>query len=245
MPPPAEESAQVAAELAAALAVAHAGAAAGDILAEALSGRHGPASVVSSFGADSAVLLHMVAQIDPATPVLYADTGRLFPETHAYREALCALLGLADLRPVHPGPGLRARRDPAGDLWQTDPDLCCQLFKTDPLTAALAPFAVVINGRKRFQTAARAAMPVFDTDAGGRLRATPLAAWGKDDLDRYIERHGLPLHPLAARGYPSIGCVPCTSAVAPGEHPRAGRWRGQAKEECGIHFAGGRAVRAE
>jgi phosphoadenosine phosphosulfate reductase len=230
-------------ETAARLASALAGAPAQAILAEALSGRYGPVAVVSSFGADSAVLLHLVARIAPATPVLNADPGRLFPETHAYRETLCALLGLSDVRAVTPPPGLRARRDPGGDLWETDPDLCCQLFKTEPLEAALAPFQVVVNGRKRFQTAERAAMPVVDRDRGGRLRFSPLAAWSPEALRAHGDRHDLPAHPLAQHGYPSIGCIPCTSPVAPGEHPRAGRWRGQAKEECGIHFDGGRAVR--
>ena len=230
-------------ETAARLARVLEGAPAEDILAEALAGCHGPPAVVSSFGADSAVLLHMVARIAPATPVLYADPGRLFAETHAYRETLCARLGLTDVRAVTPPPGLRALCDPAGDLWQTDPDLCCQLFKTEPLETALAAFAVVVNGRKRFQTADRVAMPVADLDRGGRLRISPLAAWGPEDLRAYMVRHGLPDHPLAALGFPSVGCIPCTSPVAPGEHPRAGRWRGQPKEECGIHFAGGRAVR--
>lgn len=230
-------------ETAARLAARFAGAAAEDILAEALSGRHGAAAVVSSFGADSAVLLHLVAAIAPATPVLFADPGRLFAETRAYRETLCARLGLTDVRAVTPPPGLRTECDPHGDLWRDDPDLCCRLFKTEPLEAALAPFSVVVNGRKRFQTGDRAAMPVFDRDRGGRLRASPLAAWGPDDLRGHIARHALPAHPLAALGYPSIGCVPCTSPVAPGEHPRAGRWRGRPKQECGIHFADGRAAR--
>jgi phosphoadenosine phosphosulfate reductase len=219
------------------------GAPAQAILAEALSGRYGPVAVVSSFGADSAVLLHLVARIAPATPVLYADPGRLFPETHAYRRTLAARLGLTDVRPVRPPAGFRARRDPNGDLWQADPDLCCQLFKSEPLEAALAPLSVVINGRKRFQTADRAAMPVVDLDRGRRLRLSPLAAWTPAELRAHMARYRLPEHPMAARGYPSIGCVPCTGPVGPDEHPRAGRWRGRAKEECGIHFDNGRPMR--
>lgn len=195
----------------------------------------GRIALVSSFGADAAVLLHLVSRADPAMPVLFLDTGKLFPETLEYRDALVARLGLSDVRSLAPDPAALAARDPAGRLWSSDPDGCCGVRKVDPLEAGLAGFALSLNGRKRFQAATRAALPLAEPDAGGRLKATPLAAWGADDLEAYRAAHDLPTHPLVAYGYPSIGCMPCTGRVAPGEDARAGRWRGSAKTECGIH----------
>lgn len=198
----------------------------------------GRVAIVSSFGAESAVLLHLVATVDPAIPVLFLDTGKHFPETIAYRDQLVAALGLADLRILQPDPTLLAARDLAGGRWSYDPDGCCDLRKVLPLAAALASFDATVTGRKGFQASTRAALPRFEvdtSDATRRLKINPLADWSKTDLDAYFVAHALPRHPLEAAGYASIGCAPCTSAVAPGEDPRAGRWRGFDKVECGIH----------
>ncbi|MGV6875453.1 phosphoadenylyl-sulfate reductase [Pseudochelatococcus sp. B33] len=196
----------------------------------------GRIALVSSFGAESAVLLHLASRIDPAVPVVFIDTGRLFPETLAYRDTLVARLGLSDVRSVGPDPETMEAADPYGALFSIDPDRCCHLRKVEPLAGALTPFTAWITGRKRFQASTRLALPVFETDAT-HIKVSPLATWGAGELVAYLRQHDLPRHPLVAKGYPSIGCAPCTSPVAPGEDPRAGRWRGQAKTECGIHVS--------
>lgn len=194
----------------------------------------GRIALVSSFGAESAVLLHLAAEVDRAVPVVFLDTGKLFPETLAYRAELADRLGLTDVRSISPDPARLAELDRHGALWMTNPDLCCGIRKTEPLKRALAGFDAWFTGRKRFQNAARASLPVFEAD-GERIKINPLANWSSDDLAAYAERHRLPRHPLVSRGYPSIGCVPCTTKVEPGEDQRAGRWRGLEKAECGIH----------
>jgi len=201
----------------------------------------GQIALVSSFGAEAAVLLHMVASIDASVPVIFLDTGKHFPETLAYRDALAERLGLSDLRNLTPDPADLVARDAKGERWSYDPDGCCDLRKVRPLARALAGFDATISGRKGFQAGTRAALPLVEidtTDAAGRLKINPLRDWTKADLDAYFEAHALPRHPLEAQGYPSIGCAPCTSPVAEGEDARAGRWRGFAKVECGIHVGG-------
>lgn len=192
-------------------------------------------ALVSSFGAEAAVLLHMVAQVDPATPVLFLDTGKLFDETLAYRDALATRLGLTDLRSLRPDPATLAAQDDGGTLWFRDADACCRIRKVEPLERGLAGFAASINGRKRFQSATRSSIPLVEAD-GARLKFNPLAEWGPEQIEAYFRAHDLPRHPLVAQGYLSIGCAPCTQPVAAGEDARAGRWRGQDKTECGIHF---------
>ncbi len=194
----------------------------------------GETAMVSSFGAELAVLLHLVAQIDPATPILFLNTGKLFGETLRYRDRLQDHLGLGDLRAIGPGPSDRARLDPEGALWSRNPDACCAFRKTVPLQRALAGFAAQITGRKRFQTDARAAMEPVEYFEG-RFRFNPLWMWTVDDLESYLGAHALPRHPLVADGYPSIGCMPCTQRVVPGAGYREGRWSGLDKDECGIH----------
>ncbi len=191
-------------------------------------------AVVSSFGADAAMLLALVAEVDPAVPVLFLDTGMHFPETLAYRDALTARLGLTDVRSIPPDPAAVAARDPRGDLHLFVPDDCCALRKVAPLARALAPFAAWATGRRRQQTATRARLPFVET-ADGRRKFNPLADWSAERVAAELARRDLPRHPLVARGYPSIGCAPCTRAVRPGEDARAGRWAGHAKTECGIH----------
>jgi phosphoadenosine phosphosulfate reductase len=203
----------------------------------------GRIALVSSFGAESVVLLHMVAQIDRATPVLFGQTQMLFPETIAYQAEVAALLGLTDVRHMTPDASDVAGLDPEGLLHRYDPDACCALRKVAPLARTLAPFDAWINGRKRGQSATRAGLGVVERDADGRVKINPLADWSREDIAAYMDRHDLPRHPLVAKGYPSIGCAPCTTPVAPGEDPRAGRWRGRQKDECGIHMVEGRVLR--
>ena len=195
----------------------------------------GRIALVSSFGAESAVLLHMVAQVDPATPVVVGDTGFLFPETLDYRDELVRLLGLSDVRAVQPSEDDLAALDPEGFLWSTDPDGCCDIRKVKPLAHAIEGYDAWITGRKRFQSGSRAALPLFEAE-GERVKINPLAGWDAGELLRYLDRHALPRHRMVAKNYPSIGCIPCTSPVKPGEDARAGRWRGKGKTECGIHL---------
>jgi phosphoadenosine phosphosulfate reductase len=195
---------------------------------------HGRIALVSSFGAESAVLLHLLSEVDRTAPVIFLDTGRLFPETLEYRTALTEQLGLTDVRTVTPDPARLALKDPHRALWMTNPDLCCAIRKTEPLQRALLGFDAWFTGRKRFQNAVRAELKLFEPD-GRRIKVNPLANWTSADLKAYSRAHDLPEHPLVSRGYPSIGCVPCTTKVQPGEDERAGRWRGLDKTECGIH----------
>jgi phosphoadenosine phosphosulfate reductase len=196
----------------------------------------GDAAIVSSFGAESAVLLHLIGSIDPTVPVLFLETGKHFPETLAYRDTLAARIGLTDLRNITPDPALLARKDENGLRWSYDPDGCCDIRKVLPLKAALAPFDAQFTGRKAFQSKTRSALPRFEIEEG-RLKVNPLADWDKARIAAYIAEHDLPAHPLVEQGYPSIGCSPCTSMVAPGEDERSGRWKGWDKVECGIHTA--------
>ena len=195
----------------------------------------GRAAVVSSFGAESAVLLHMVAVIDPATPVLFIDTGRHFTETLAYRDRLAVHLGLSDVRSIGPTAEDQARLDADLSRATWDPDGCCAFRKVVPLERALREFDAWITGRKRFQAATRFDLPVFERDAT-HVKVNPLASWSAADIAGYVSAHALPPHPLVAEGFASIGCAPCTSIGRPGEEPRDGRWRGFDKVECGIHL---------
>ncbi len=201
-----------------------------DLLAGELKGR---IAAVSSFGTESAILLDLVASVDKDVPVIFINTQKIFGETLAYRDALSEQLGLTDLREFRPDPRLLAEKDGTSLRWSYDPDGCCDLRKVEPLRRALAPFDAWISGRKGFQSG-RAALPRFEIDEG-RLKINPLADWDKATLDARFTERKLPRHPLESQGYPSIGCVPCTSQVQPGEDPRAGRWRGWDKTECGIH----------
>lgn len=206
--------------------------------------RLGRMAVVSSFGAESAALLHYVTRLLPDLPVLFIDTGCHFPETLAYRDLLTARLGLK-LVNVRPDPATLADEDPDGRLHARDPNMCCTLRKTFPLADALEGIDTWISGRKRYQGATRAALPVIERD-GSHLKVNPLAFWTEADVLAYFVAHDLPRHPLVDRGYASIGCAPCTRPVRPGEDLRAGRWADNPdKTECGIHLGpDGRFVRA-
>ncbi len=194
----------------------------------------GRIALVSSFGADSVVLLDMVSRIDKATSLVFVDTGQHFPETLEYRDQLLERLGLTGLIEARPDAGVLATEDAEKFLFASDPDRCCEIRKVAPLAPALEVFDAWITGRKGFQTTDRATLPLFEAE-GARVKVNPLVGWSAGDLLAYIKQRDLPPHPLVAKGFASIGCLPCTSRVKPGEDPRAGRWRGKTKQECGIH----------
>ncbi|MDP3693282.1 phosphoadenylyl-sulfate reductase [Bradyrhizobium sp.] len=227
----ARELAPAALELA--LALRHASPA--DVIAAAVQtvGREHLA-VVSSFGTESAALLKVMADVDPAIPVVFLDTGWLFEETLAYRDTLIATLGLRDVRSIRPLEQTLSREDPDRELWFSDPDGCCRIRKVEPLARALAPFSAWINGRKRFQGGLRADMAVVEDD-GVRLKFNPFASASREQIEAIYRLAKLPPHPLTASGYLSVGCMPCSSRTSTDEDARAGRWRGRAKTECGIH----------
>jgi phosphoadenosine phosphosulfate reductase len=191
-------------------------------------------ALVSSFGTESAALLKVMADVDPAIPVVFLDTGWLFEETLAYRDTLIATLGLRDVRSIQPLQGTLIKEDPDRELWFSDPDTCCRIRKVEPLKRALALFRGWINGRKRFQGGLRADIPVVEDD-GARLKFNPFANVSREAIEAIYTDAKLPPHPLAASGFLSVGCMPCTSRTSPDEDARAGRWRGRAKTECGIH----------
>jgi phosphoadenosine phosphosulfate reductase len=191
-------------------------------------------AVVSSFGTESAALLKVMADVDPAIPVIFLDSGWLFEETLTYRDTLIATLGLRDVRSIKPLDETLSREDPDRELWFSDPDACCRIRKVEPLKRALAPFRGWINGRKRFQGGLRADIAVVEDD-GNRLKFNPFANVSREEMEAIYALAKLPPHPLAASGYLSVGCMPCTSRTSAGEDARAGRWRGRAKTECGIH----------
>lgn len=221
------------------LLAAHGGREAGDLVAVMIKQLFpGKIALVSSFGAESSVLLHMAAAADPATPVILLDTRKLFGETLRYRDALIAELGLKDVRAIRPDPDEIIEQDRSGLLWTRDTEACCALRKKRPMKLALEGFDAWITGRKRFQTETRAGLEVIERE-GGQFKINPLAGWSAEDVDAYMTKHDLPRHPLVGDGFPSIGCMPCTRRIRAGEGQRAGRWAGHDKSECGIHIGEG------
>jgi phosphoadenosine phosphosulfate reductase len=207
-----------------------------EILRAAFTEYGGRLALVSSFGAESAVLLHMAAQIDPSIPVLFLDTGMLFGQTLDYRRLLAAQLGLTDVRDLRPQYADLATQDPSAKLWQTDTNACCNIRKVLPLDRALGEFDAWITGRKRFHGGDRLRLAVVE-EGEGKIKFNPLANWSKAELDAYVAEHDLPAHPLVANGYPSVGCWPCTKPVEASQDVRAGRWADSDKTECGIHVS--------
>ena len=194
----------------------------------------GDITLSSSFGADSAVLLHMVAQIAPDLPVLFLDTDRHFFQTLQYRDELVSRLGLTNLVNLKADSAEAAREDAQNTLWRTNPDACCDLRKVRPLNRFMEGYGAWISGRKRHQSATRTKLPIVEFD-GKHFKVNPLATWTSADIDAYFLNHDLPPHPLVKQGFPSIGCFTCTKPVAAGEDARSGRWAGTEKVECGIH----------
>jgi phosphoadenosine phosphosulfate reductase len=198
-------------------------------------------ALVSSFGAESVALLHLVSRVKPDVQVIFIDTMLLFPETLAYQREVARKLGLHRVQVIRAD---TSEADPDNTLHQRDTDACCDLRKTQVLNKALEGFDGWITGRKRFQSGQRAELSAFEVEKDtGRIKVNPLAHWAAEDVTEYLAENNLPRHPLVAQGYPSIGCAPCTTPVAEGEDPRAGRWRNEEKEECGIHFVNGKMVR--
>tara|TARA_B100000315_G_C14594421_1_gene597866 strand:+ start:1383 stop:2117 length:735 start_codon:yes stop_codon:yes gene_type:complete len=197
-------------------------------------GAFGEIGAVSSFGADSALLLAMIAEIDASIPVIFLDTGKHFPETTDYVQSLSQQLGLENIHYRRPDLAEVKIHDTIGDLWESSVDACCDLRKVRPLEKALQGFDSWISGRKRFHGADRSGLQSVEwTD--GRYKINPLAHWTADQIRHEFEARDLPQHPLVAQGFPSIGCAPCTRAVSPGDDVRSGRWADLDKTECGIH----------
>ncbi|MBX3160179.1 MAG: phosphoadenylyl-sulfate reductase [Deltaproteobacteria bacterium] len=190
----------------------------------------------TGFGAEGCVIIDLIARAGLRVDVFTLDTGVLFPETLELWRALEARYGI-EIRAVRPAQTIDAQALVHGPrLWERDADRCCELRKVQPLRAALAPFEAWITAIRRDQTAERAGARAIEADRKfGLVKVNPLVGWAHHDVWGHIYAHDVPYNPLHERGYPSIGCRPCTSAVAPGEDPRAGRWRGAAKNECGLH----------
>lgn len=206
----------------------------------------GHIALSSSFGAESAVLLHLVARVYRAVPVVFLETGKHFRETIAYRDQLISQLGLTKVEICAPDDTALQKEDPQANLHLTDPDRCCALRKVEPFDLLLEHYDAWITGRKRYQNPTREDLPIFEEDHNGKIKVNPLANWSPSDVKGYFRRHNLPPHPLVAKGYPSIGCAPCTTPVKGDEDARAGRWRGSEKTECGIHVtADGKVVRTK
>ncbi|MDA5193094.1 phosphoadenylyl-sulfate reductase [Govanella unica] len=194
----------------------------------------GKIALVSSFGAESAVLLALLAEVDRSVPVVFLDTHKLFGETLRYRDQLQSLLGLTNIVTVEPDPLEVEAEDSKGILWTRDVDACCALRKVRPLARAMEGYDAWITGRKRFQASTRSTVPLIEK-SGTKFKINPLADWSPEVIAEFVATRNLPPHPLVADGYLSIGCMPCTRPVKPGEDARAGRWAGLEKTECGIH----------
>ena len=192
-------------------------------------------AITSSFGVESSVLLDLVSKVDRNLPILFIETGKHFADTLSYRDTLIAHLGLKNIVNLSPSENDLSLHDPKGVLYQTDTDKCCNIRKVVPLNRAIEGIDAWISGRKRYQNASREDLPIFELARGGKVKVNPLANWNEKDIKAYMQNHKLPIHPLLAKGFPSVGCEVCTTRVAPGEDPRAGRWRGSEKSECGIH----------
>lgn len=190
---------------------------------------------VSSFGAESAVMLGLIAEVDPDIPVIFIDTGMHFHQTLQYRDTLRDLLRLSDIRTSRGDPSEIGLLDPRGVLNKTDPDACCEVRKVRPLGPALEGFDAWITGRKRFHGGGRLNLPVVEASEG-RYKINPLADWTHEKVEHYLNERNLPRHPLVAEGYPSIGCWPCTVRPSDPNDVRSGRWVGFKKEECGLHL---------
>ena len=199
-----------------------------------LSNEYSDLSLVSSFGTESAVLLHLISKVNPDIPVIFIDTGMLFFQTHDYLETLKNKFRLTNIQTIKPRKALIDEQDADGNLHQTSTNECCFIRKVEPLSRALKNKTIWISGRKRYQSATRSSLPLFELE-DMRIKVNPLVNWTRDQISNYIEENNLPQHPLLKYDYLSVGCMPCTTPTKPGEDPRSGRWRGQDKTECGIH----------
>ena len=217
-----------------ALAAALEGRPPAEIIAAAVARHPGRIALACSFGPEDCLLVHLVARAGLLVDVFTLDTGYLFPETYALWQALEARYRIR----IEPAPGGAEKADPAATPpWEVDADACCDARKVQPLRAKLATLGAWVTGIRRDQTPERASAPVIGWDARfGLEKVAPLAGWTSQQVWAALREADVPVNPLHAQGYPSIGCQPCTSPVRPGEDPRAGRWRGSEKKECGLHF---------
>ena len=195
----------------------------------------GQFALVSSFGIEAAVLLHMVSRIDKNLPVIFIETQKLFDETVSYRDELADHLGLTDIRNITPSELDLRQEDKNGDLHKINPNQCCYIRKVLPLEKALEGFDGWISGRKRFHGGSRSNLPTIEM-SDGRVKINPLAFWPVARIQDYFNKYDLPRHPMQEKGYLSVGCQPCTSKPVSQEDVRSGRWVGQDKQECGIHL---------
>lgn len=193
-------------------------------------------AMATGFGPSGVALMHLVSRINRDATVFYLDTDLLFPETHDLKRQLADRLGLTFTR-VHSGLSLQDQSIEEGpNLWRTNPDRCCFLRKVQPLRRFLAPREAWITGIRRDQSPTRERIGIVGWDeANGLVKINPLANWTEEQVWQYVEINDLPYNALHDRGYPSLGCIPCTKPVSEDEDPRAGRWQGHDKLECGIH----------
>jgi phosphoadenosine phosphosulfate reductase len=195
----------------------------------------GKITLLSSFGAEAAILLYFAAQADKAFPVIFLDTKKLFTETLEYRNTLIEQFGLTNVKTIYPDYADISRDDPEGDLWQKDPRRCCTIRKVIPLERALKGYDAWITGRKRYHGGIRTELPFVEI-ADGRIKVNPLFDWNREKINKFFEEKEFPHHPLLEQGYTSIGCEVCTAKPLQDGDVRSGRWAGQDKEECGIHL---------
>ncbi|MHC4444841.1 MAG: phosphoadenylyl-sulfate reductase [Planctomycetota bacterium] len=197
-------------------------------------------AVSSSFGADSAVMLHLATQVKPDVKIITVDTGALFPETIQFRENLCCRLNL-NLYIYRPVISREAFLEEHGKVWRSFPDACCAFNKREPFERAKRELGIKcwLTGIRREQSSARRTAKIVQGDQASLMKVCPVATWTTKDVHDYLKENDLPYHPLREKGYPSIGCYPeegyCTRKVDPGEDQRAGRWAGFDKTECGMH----------
>lgn len=195
----------------------------------------GGAYVVASNMQD-AVLVEMAAKVRPGVDILFLDTGYHFAETIGTRDAVESVY---DVHVVNVAPENSVPEQDSiygKDLFARDPAACCRMRKVEPLSKALEGYTAWVTGIRRVEAPTRANAPLISFDeAFGLVKINPIAAWSDEDMQRYIDTHGILVNPLVDEGYPSIGCFPCTAKPAPGSDPRSGRWAGQAKTECGLH----------
>lgn len=194
--------------------------------------------LAASFGAEDVVLIDMLHKLAPTIPVFYLDTNKHFPQTYATRDRLQERYGTSFIQ-VLPQLTLAEQAEEHGDkLWEREPDLCCQIRKVEPLKRVLSGYEAWMTGIRREQSPTRAHTQKVEWDEKFNLmKFNPLADWTDAQVWEYIHEHDVPYNPLHDRNFPSIGCSVCTRPVMPGEDPRAGRWTGFAKTECGLHKA--------
>ncbi|MCB1291629.1 phosphoadenylyl-sulfate reductase [Mycolicibacterium sp.] len=212
------------------------GAGADDLLA--WTDRHFGGSYVVASNMQDAVLVHLAAKVRPGVEVLFLDTGYHFPETIGTRDAVESVYDITVLNVTPEHTVEQQDRLLGKDLYARDPGECCRLRKVVPLGRALGNYAAWVTGIRRVESPTRANAPLISFDEAFKLvKVNPLAAWTDEDMQAYIESHGVLVNPLVDEGYPSIGCAPCTARPAAGADPRSGRWQGSAKTECGLHVS--------